>query len=145
MSFESEILIARLRARGSRLILPTILLLLASFLASLLTDRFDQAWGNTVVYSICGALAFFGFVVPLIGYLTTWTDITNSRIVQRGGLFGGRYRAVSLADIERVELGANRTISLFIAGSDAMQLSGLPRTRMVAEEISRLVQRRNGQ
>lgn len=144
MSFESEILIARLRARGSRLAIPVILLVLASFLASLLTDRFETDWGNTAVYVGCALLAFFGFVIPWLRYLTSWTDITNSRIIHRSGLFGSHFQAVALADIERVELGSNRTITLFIAGTDAMQLTGLPRTRMVAEEISRLVQRRTG-
>lgn len=144
MSFESEILIARLRPRGSRLVLPTGLLLVASFLASFLTGRFEGEYGNLVVYSICGALALFGFGVPLLRYLTTWTDITNSRVVQRSGLFGGFFQSVALAEIERVELASIGVITLYVSSSEPIELRGLPRTRLVAEEISRLVQRRTG-
>lgn len=143
MSFESELLIARLRPRGVRLILPTLLLMLASFLAGLLGERFTEPWQIYTVYSVCGALAVLGFLLPLIRHATTWTDITNARVVIRSGLFGQNYDAISLAEIQRVELLAGGIISLTV-GSDEVQVRNLPKPKFIAQEISRLVERRTG-
>lgn len=143
MSFESEILLARLRPRGSKLILPTQLLMLAAFLAGLLGERFDEPWQTYTVYGVCGALAFFGFAVPIIRYVTTWTDITNARVVIRSGIFGQNFDSLSLAEIKRVELQAGGIIALQVA-EDEVLVRGLPKPKLVAQEISRLAERRAG-
>lgn len=143
MSFESELLIARLRGRGSRLIIPTLLLMLAAFLLGLLGERFEEPWQIYAVYGVCAALAFFGFVVPIIRYATTFTDVTNARVVLRSGIFGQNFDSISLADIERVELLAGGIISL-VMKDEEVTLRGLPKPKFVASEISRLVERRKG-
>jgi len=138
VSFESEVLLGRFRARGSRLFLPTIFLGVAAFLASFVTGKFSEQWMGITAYSLCGALAFFGFLVPLLRYLTSWTDVTTSRVVERSGLFGQNYRSISLENIQRVELGSGSVITLFISGEEAMELRGLPKPKLLAQEISRL-------
>lgn len=143
MSFESEILLARLRPRGSKLILPTLLLMLASFLAGLLGERFSEAWQTYTVFGVCGALAFFGFLIPTIRYVTTWTDITNARVVIRSGLFGQNFDSISLAEIKRVELQAGGLIALQV-GEEEVVMRALPKPKLVAQEISRLAERRTG-
>ena len=138
MSFEEEVLLARLRARGSRLLLPTVLLCVAAFLASFLSSKFDQDWQLTTLYSICGAVAVFGFLFPLIGYLTAWTDITTVQVISRAGIFGQRYRAVALSKVERIELEASRTITLYLSDEEPMRLSGLPKVKLLLQELNDL-------
>lgn len=138
MSFEEEVLLARLRARGSRLLLPTVLLCVAAFLASFLSSKFDQDWQLTTLYSICGAGAVFGFLFPLIGYLTAWTDITTVQVISRAGIFGQRYRAVALSKVERIELEASRTITLYLSDEEPMRLSGLPKVKLLLQELNDL-------
>ena len=143
MSFESELLIARMRPRGSRLIIPTLLLMLSAFLLGLLGERFEEPWQTYLVYGVCAALALFGFVFPVIRYATTFTDITNARVVIRSGIFGQNFDSISLAEIERVELLAGGIISLVIKDEE-VAVRGLPKPKFLAAEISRLVERRKG-
>jgi len=138
VSFESELLLARLRARGSRLILPTLALALAAFGLSFGYGRLAQQWQLITLYSVCGLIAFFGFLLPLLRYLTAWTDITTTRVVVRSGLWGQRYRSVSLASVERVEQSAG-VITLYVPGEEALDIAGIPKQKFVAQEISNLV------
>jgi membrane protein YdbS with pleckstrin-like domain len=138
VSFEAEILLARFRARGSRLIWPTFFLGLTCFLAAFLAGKLNEQWQQIAAYVVYGLVLLFGFVIPVVRYLTSWTDLTTTRVVQRSGLFGQRYRQISYSQIERVELGAGRLITLYVAGEEAMELRSIPKTRIVAQEISRL-------
>lgn len=138
MSFEAEILLGRFRARGTRLIWPTIFLGLTCFLATFLVGKLTEQWQQIAAYVVYGLILLFGFLVPVLRYLTAWTDLTSSRVVQRSGLFGQHFRQISYQQIERVELGAGRLITLYVAGEEAMELRSIPKTRIVAQEISRL-------
>ena len=137
MSFESELLLGRFRARGSRLLFPTLFLGVAAFLLSFLYGRFDQQWQLIALYSVCGAIALFGFVVPLLRYLTAWTDVTTARVVSRAGLWGQHYRSVPFAQVQRVEHSAG-VVTLFIPGEEPMELRGLPKGKLIAQELSNL-------
>jgi Bacterial PH domain len=142
VSFESEFLLGRFRARGSRLVLPTALLGLSAFLLAFFYARVDatQAWQSFLLYGACGAIALFGFVIPTLRYLTAWTDITTSRVVARSGLWGQHYRSVSLADVQRVEL-ATGVVSLHLVAEEPLELRGLPKPKLVSQELSNLVAR----
>ncbi|MFM5904826.1 MAG: hypothetical protein ACKORF_01815 [Micrococcales bacterium] len=142
MSFEAEVLLVRLRKHGSVLILPTLALGIAAFLASFLTGKFSEQWQNIVLYSVCGAIAFLGFVVPWLRWITAWTDITTTRVVQRSGLFGQNFRAVSMLSIESVELGARRVIQLNVSGGKSLEIQRVTNAKTVASEISRLAEKR---
>ncbi len=138
MSFEAEVLLGRFRARGTRLIWPTIFLGLTCFLATFLVGKLTEQWQQIAAYVVYGLILLLGFLVPVLRYLTAWTDLTSSRVVQRSGLFGQHFRQISYQQIERVELGAGRLITLYVAGEEAMELRSIPKTRIVAQEISRL-------
>jgi membrane protein YdbS with pleckstrin-like domain len=138
VSFEAEVLLGRFRARGTRLIWPTIFLGLTCFLATFLVGKLTEQWQQIAAYVVYGLILLFGFLVPVLRYLTAWTDLTSSRVVQRSGLFGQHFRQISYQQIERVELGAGRLITLYVAGEEAMELRSIPKTRIVAQEISRL-------
>jgi membrane protein YdbS with pleckstrin-like domain len=137
VSFEAEILLARLRARSSKLLGPTLLLGLAAFLLSFLSPKTTEAWQAIVVDAICGLIALFGFVFPTVRYLTAWTDITSSRVVTRSGLFGQHFREVSLSDVQRVELTGG-LINLHVLGQEPLEIKSLPKAKLVAQEISQL-------
>lgn len=138
MSFESEYLLVRLRARGSRLLLPTLFLAIGAFLLSYLNGRFAEQWQQITVYVVCGLIALFGFVFPLIRYLTAWTDITTARVVVRSGIFGQRFREVSLSKIDRVELTGVSRLTLGVREEEDLVIAGVPKLRLIASEITRL-------
>jgi hypothetical protein len=142
VSFESEFLLGRFRARGSRLILPTLLLALAAFLLAFFYARVDatQAWQSYLLFGICAAIALFGFVIPTLRYLTAWTDITTARVVARSGLWGQHYRSVSLAEVQRVEC-ATGVVSLHLSTEEPLEIRGLPKPKLVSQELSNLVAR----
>lgn len=120
------------------MLLPTLLLCVAAFLSTFLSSHFDQQWQLTVLYSICGAVTVLGFLVPLVRYLTAWTDITTAQIISRAGLFGQRYRAVALANVERIDLESSRTITVHVNGEEPLLLVGLPKAKFIAQELNSL-------
>jgi hypothetical protein len=133
-------LLGRFRARGSRLILPTLFLAVSAFLLSFLYGRFTEQWQLIALYSVCGLIALFGFLIPLLRYLTAWTDVTTARVVVRSGLWGQNYRSVSLAQVQQVEQSGS-VITLQVQGEEALEIRGLPKSKLVSQEISNLVAR----
>ena len=138
MSFESEILLARLRGRGVKLFVPTLALCASAFALTYGVQLLHVQWELYTLFGVCGALALFGFLLPLLRYLSAWTDITTARVVSRSGLWGQRYRAVSLAQVERVEQSSSG-ITLYVAGEEALELRGVTKTKLVSQELSNLV------
>jgi len=143
VSFESELLLGRFRARGVRLFLPTVALCAAGFTLSFGYGRLEPGWQQYALFVVVGLVALFGFVIPVLRYLTAWTDVTTARVVSRSGLWGQRYRSVSLAGVERVEYLAGGIITLYISGEAALDIRGLPKPKLVAQEISNLVAKSN--
>jgi hypothetical protein len=138
VSFESEILLARLRGRGVRLFVPTLALCASAFALTYGVQLLHVQWELYTLYGVCVALTLFGFLFPLLRYLSAWTDITTARVVSRSGLWGQRYRAVSLAQVERVEQSSSG-ITLYVSGEEALELRGVPKTKLVSQELSNLV------
>jgi len=139
VSFEAEHRLIRMHPRGSRLILPTLALALAVFLLTLVQTYITEQWQFITLYSVAGAIAFFFWFVPLISYLTTWTDITTARTVHRSGLFGQHFREVSHSKVSRVELAPNSRITLYVEDDEPFELKSVAKTRFVATELAKLV------
>jgi len=123
--------------------MPTLALCASGFALSFLYPRVSPGWPQYLLFGAVAVAALLGFVVPVIRYLTAWTDVTTARIVVRAGIWGQRYRAVSLAEVERVEYLAGGLITLYVAGDDALELRGLPKPKLLAQEISNLVAKSN--
>lgn len=138
MSFESELLLGRFRARGTRLFRPTLFLAIAAFLLSFLYARLAPGWQLNLLYAATGLIALFGFLIPVIRYLTSWTEITTARLVTRSGLWGQNYQSLSLSEIDRVEY-SNGVVTLFVIDGTNVELRRLPKPRFIAQEISNLV------
>ena len=140
MSFESEFLIARFRSRGVRLIVPTVFLGLAAFLLTFFSGWPKETWQFYLLFGGCAAIAIFGFLVPLIRYLTSWTDITTARVVVRSGLWGQNYRSVAIADISDIKRLPGGPITILVENEEDLELRGLPKPRLIIQELIRLKQ-----
>lgn len=138
MSFISEQRIARLRPRASRLFLPNLFLFLACFGAAFFSGRLTEEWQYTVLWIVCGAVAFFFWLIPLLRYLSTYLEVTTTRVLYRSGLLGQNRRELSLTQIKDVQITRGRTISIVVDGQDPLVIKGIPKHKTVAVEIDRL-------
>jgi membrane protein YdbS with pleckstrin-like domain len=138
MSFLAESRIARLRPRGSKLILPTLVLFLAAFAASFFSTSFTEPWQQITLWSICGAVSFFFWLIPVLRFFSTYLEITTSRVKYRAGLMGQNRKEVSLSQIKDVQISRGRSISLIIEGQEPFSIRGIPKHKTVAVEIDRL-------
>jgi hypothetical protein len=138
MSFLAESRIARLRPRGSKLILPTLVLFLAAFAASFFSTSFTEPWQQITLWSICGAVSFFFWLLPVLRFFSTYLEITTSRVKYRAGLMGQNRKEVSLSQIKDVQISRGRSISLIIEGQEPFSIRGIPKHKTVAVEIDRL-------
>jgi len=138
MSFLVESRIARLRPRGSKLILPTLVLFIAAFVASFFSTSFTEPWQQITLWSICGAVSFFFWLIPVLRFFSTYLEITTSRVKYRAGLMGQNRKEVSLSQIKDVQISRGRSISLIIEGQEPFSIRGIPKHKTVAVEIDRL-------
>jgi hypothetical protein len=138
MSFLAETRIARLRPRGSRLVLPTLVLFLAAFAASFFSTSFTEPWQQITLWSICGAVSFFFWLIPVLRFFSTYLEVTTSRVKYRAGLMGQNRKEVSLSQIKDVQISRGRSISLIIEGQEPFSIRGIPKHKTVAIEIDRL-------
>lgn len=138
MSFLAEQRIARIRPRASKLFLPNLFLFLACFAAAFFGGRLTEQWQNILLWSLCGAVVFLFWFIPLLRFVSTFLEITTTRVLYRSGLLGQKRSEVSLTQIKDVQLTRGRTISIIIDGKEPMVVPGIPKHRMVAVEIDRL-------
>lgn len=142
MSFQSEKRLARLRLRGSRLFIPNLVLFATCFSLAFIYGRFSEIvveqWQQIVVWSSAGAVTLFFWLIPVLRYLSTYLDISSTRVRYRTGLMGQNFREVPLVQIKDVQISSGRKISLIIEGQDPMVISGIPKHKTVALEIDRL-------
>jgi phosphotransferase system HPr-like phosphotransfer protein len=76
--------------------------------------------------------------IPMINYLSTFLEVTTTRVVYRKGLFGQQRREVSISSIQNVELTKGRSITITAEGQEPLVLTGIPKHKLVAVEIDRL-------
>lgn len=138
MSFEYEQRLIRMRPRGGRLFLPTLLLGLAAFLMGFGFDYLTEAWQQYLIYGCAAALALFGWLLPLLRYLSSWVEITTARTMSRSGLFGQHFEELSHAQVKRVEL-VGRKIYLIVDDEVELELKSVAKPKLVAAELAKLV------
>jgi len=139
MNFQPEQLLARLRPPGIRLFWPFLALFLAATLMGFYNGRLSEDWQNILVWSLAGAAALFGWLVPLTRYFTHYADVSTSRISSRSGLFGQRYREVSLSRVSAAQVGPKRSVVLTIQGEEPMVLERISKPKFVVAEINALI------
>ncbi len=100
--------------------------------------RLAEQWQYTVLYIVCGSVVFFFWFIPLLRFMSTFLDVTTTRVLYRSGLLGQKRREVSLTQIKDVQLTKGRTISIVIDGQEPLVIAGIPKHKMIAVEIDRL-------
>lgn len=138
MSFLSEQRLAKLRPRAAQMILPTLVLGFVSAAITAFTDRLPEQWQVITLWSIGGAIAFVFWLLPLLRYVSTYLEVTTSRVILRSGLMGQHRREISLSKISDVRLGRGGTFSLILDDQEEVVVRSVPRHKMVALEIDRL-------
>lgn len=138
MSFQSEINLARIRKSAAGLVFPVFFLFIAAAILAFFTSRKLETWQLYALEIVVALIAFFLWLVPVIRHLSFYVDLTSSRLIKRDGLFNGKGREVSFANVRAVEVGRGRTITLTIADADALVLSGIPKAKSLAVEIEYL-------
>ncbi len=138
MSFYTEQRLAKLRPRASQMFLPTLVLGLVSAVMSAFAGRLTEQWQQLTLWVVCGAVAFLFWLLPLLRYLSTFIEVTTTRVIVRSGLMGQHRQEISLSKIRDVEIGKGRVINLILDGQEVVEVKGVPRHKMVALEIDRL-------
>lgn len=139
MSFQAEQHLARIRPSRAALFLPFVALFLASALVGFYAGRLQEQWQNILVWSLSGLIALVFWVVPLIKFLTHWSDVTTSRITTRSGLFGQHHREVSLSKVSGAQAGPKRTVILTVQSEEPFVLSKVPRPKALSGQINSLI------
>lgn len=138
MSFLAEQRIARIRPRGSKLFFPSVVLFAACFALAFFSGRLSEQWQYSVLYIVAGSVTFFFWFIPLLRFMSTFLEVTTTRVLYRSGLLGQKRREVSLTQIKDVQLTKGRTISIVVDGQEPLVIAGIPKHKMVAVEIDRL-------
>lgn len=138
MSFLAETKIARIRPRGSKLVLPSLVLFLASFAASFFSVSLTEQWQQITLWAICGLATFFFWLLPVLRFFSTYLEVTSTRVRYRAGLMGQIRREISLSQVKDVQISRGRSISLIIEGQEPLSVKGIPKHKTVAIEIDRL-------
>lgn len=139
MSFQAELLLARIRPSRASLVLPNFALFLSAALVGFYAGRLTEQWQNILVWSLAGLIAIVFWLVPMVNFLTHWSTVTTSRVATRSGLFGQRHREVSLAKISGAQAGPKHTVILTVNSEEPFVLSKVPRPKLLASEINSLI------
>lgn len=102
------------------------------------TGRLTEPWQYNVLWIVCGSVVFFFWFIPLLRFMSTFLEVTTTRVLYRSGLLGQKRREVSLTQIKDVQLTKGRTISIVIDGQEPLVIAGIPKHKTVAVEIDRL-------
>ncbi|MEY4423746.1 MAG: hypothetical protein RLZZ258_849 [Actinomycetota bacterium] len=118
--------------------MPTAILGLDAAVFAFLANRFTEQWQLITEYAILGAVAFLFWFVPVLRYLSTYLEVTTSRVIYRSGLMGQKRFEVSLGQIAQVELAKGRAFTIFTKDGRTETVVDMPKAKMIAVEIDRL-------
>lgn len=135
MTFQQELVLARVRQRGSRLWFAHLTLFAVVFTLAFVSGHVYEQWLTLTVNIIAGTLTFFLWLLPTWRFATTFVDFTTTRIVQRGGLFARVRREVALSSITAVDYSRSKGIVVSVGDAEPVVLTGLPRSKELAEEL----------
>ena len=140
--FVSEFRYARLRARGSSLFGPMLLLFVESAVLSFVWPKLPQDSGSAMLrgifISLAAAIAIVFWLIPVIRFMTNWIEITNANVIVSSGLFGSK-RQVSLRNIQQAQVVGRSKLVLTVAGEPELEFSRLAKARTIASELTKLI------
>lgn len=142
MEFQTEQVIFRLRPKASKMFLPSLVLFVVSF-GLVFSSDIVLPFDFEIALIFGAAAAFLLWAIPLLTYLFSYLELTDSKISYRFGLLGLRKRQLQLAEIAAIELqgsGLFGSKQLLIGSRQGSQLliRGYARAKYLAAEIEAL-------
>lgn len=144
MAFQEEQLIARIRRSWFTLTFALLALFLAAAILSYVSNRVVDQWVLYSAYIVSALLALFFWLIPTIRHLNFYVELTTSRLIVRDGLFGQKTTEVSIAEINSVDLGRGRKLTLGRRNGEPVVLERMPKAKLIAEELRSLARLGSG-
>ena len=135
MAFQEEQLLARIRRSWFTLTFALLALFLAAAILSYVSNRIVEQWVLYAAYFVSAALALFFWLIPTIRHLNFYVEITTSRLIVRDGIFGQKTTEVAIAEINSVDLGRGRKLTLGRRNGEPLVLERMPKAKLIAEEL----------
>lgn len=144
MAFQEEQIIARLRRSWFTLTFALLALFLAAAILSYVSNRVVDQWVLYAAYVVSAVLALFFWLIPTVRHLNYYVELTTSRLIVRDGIFGQKTAEVSIAEINSVELGRGRKLTLGRRSGEPLVFERMPKAKMLAEELRALARLGSG-
>ena len=135
MAFQEEQIVARIRRSWFTLTFALIALFLAAAILSYVSNRVVEEWVLYAAYFVSAVLALFFWLIPTIRHLNFYVEITTSRLIVRDGTFGQKTTEVAIAEINSVDLGRGRKLTLGRRNGEPLVLERMPKAKLIAEEL----------
>jgi hypothetical protein len=124
----------RLRPRLSRLWWPTLVLALCSAVHGFFIGKQLEPDITATLYIGLGIALFFFWLLPTLAYLGTFTDVFETQLVARKGIFGVK-RAVAFADIESISGSVSKGVVINVKVEKPLVLKGYPKPKAIAADL----------
>ncbi len=144
MAFQEEQLLARIRRSWFTLTFTLLALFLAAAILSYVSNRIVEQWVLYAAYFVSAALALFFWLIPTIRHLNFYVEITTSRLIVRDGIFGQKTTEVAIAEINSVDLGRGRKLTLGRRNGEPLVFERMPKAKLIAEELRSLARLGSG-
>ena len=135
MAFQEEQIIARIRRSWFTLTFALLALFLSAAILSYVSNRVVDQWILYSAYVVSAGLAIFFWLIPTIRHLNFYVELTTSRLIVRDGIFGQKTTEVAIAEINSVELGRGRKLTLGRRNGEPLVLERMPKAKLIAEEL----------
>lgn len=144
MAFQEEQLIARIRRSWFTLTFALLALFLAAAILSYVSNRVVEQLLLYSAYVVAAVLALFFWLIPTIRHLNFYVELTTSRLIVRDGIFGQKTTEVAIAEINAVDLGRGRKLTLGRTNGEPLVLERMPKAKLIAEELRSLARLGSG-
>jgi membrane protein YdbS with pleckstrin-like domain len=144
VAFQEEQIVARIRRSWFTLTFALIALFLAAAILSYVSNRIVEQWVLYAAYFVSAALALFFWLIPTIRHLNFYVEITTSRLIVRDGIFGQKTTEVAIAEINSVDLGRGRKLTLGRRNGEPLVFERMPKAKLIAEELRSLARLGSG-
>jgi membrane protein YdbS with pleckstrin-like domain len=135
VAFQEEQIIARIRRSWFTLTFALFALFLSAAILSYVSNRVVDQWILYSAYVVSAGLAIFFWLIPTIRHLNFYVELTTSRLIVRDGIFGQKTTEVAIAEINSVELGRGRKLTLGRRNGEPLVLERMPKAKLIAEEL----------
>lgn len=135
MAFQEEQIIARIRRSWFTLTFALLALFLSAAILSYVSNRVVDQWILYSAYVVSAGLAIFFWLIPTIRHLNFYVELTTSRLIVRDGIFGQKTTEVAIAEINSVELGRGRKVTIGRRNGEPLVLERMPKAKLISEEL----------